>query len=87
MSENSSKQMSELGQSLWYDNERGLLQEEHIERLIINHTRRLQVLEQRKALLGWDAPPHISLEMEDIKATIERLRMELQRGTGDGELQ
>lgn len=51
--------------------------EEHIKRLIVNHKRRLQTLEEKQALYGLDAPPHILTEIEDIEANIEKLQTEL----------
>jgi uncharacterized protein YjbI with pentapeptide repeats len=44
---------------------------------IDNHRRRLQKLEEQQALYGLDTPPHVLIEIEDIKAKIEELRAEL----------
>ncbi len=51
---------------------------DHIEKLIANHNRRLQKLEQQGALLGYSADPKIPLEIEDIKAKIEELQIEFE---------
>jgi hypothetical protein len=44
---------------------------------IANHRRRLQKLEEQQALYGLDTPPHVLIEIEDIKARLEELRAEL----------
>jgi len=49
----------------------------HIQKLLVNHNRRLQALKERKALGGLDAPVGISLEIEEIEAEIEQLQAEL----------
>ncbi len=51
---------------------------QRIKRLIKNHHRRLQALEERKALYGIDTPLAILTEMEDIRAEIEDLHEQLQ---------
>jgi hypothetical protein len=43
---------------------------EHLQKLIINLNRRLQILEERKALYGLDASPTILTEIEDIQVAI-----------------
>jgi hypothetical protein len=50
---------------------------EDTERLITNHSRRLQILKEQQALLGISADPKIVLEIEDIEAEIARLQAEL----------
>jgi hypothetical protein len=49
-----------------------------INKLIIEHQRRLQKLEEQKAKLGIYTPPQILIEIEDIKAEIEWLQAELE---------
>ncbi len=51
--------------------------QDQIKRLIANHNRRLQVLEEKKALYGLDTAPDILIEIEDIKATLAELEAEL----------
>ncbi len=51
---------------------------EDIQRLIINHTRRLQKLEERQALQGVSTDPAVSIEIEDIRAKIGSLKTEAQ---------
>ena len=51
---------------------------EGIKRLLKNHHRRLQALEERKALYGIDTPLAILTEIEDIQAEIEALEAQLQ---------
>jgi hypothetical protein len=48
-----------------------------IQRLIEEHTRRLQKLREQQARFGVTADPHILTEIEDIKAQIEELRATL----------
>lgn len=50
---------------------------QNIKRIIINHLRRLQILEEQKAFKGLDTEPHILAEIQDIKAQIKRLRKKL----------
>lgn len=45
-------------------------QSDHLKRVIINLHRRLQILEERKALYGLDASPTILTEIEDIQVAI-----------------
>lgn len=45
-------------------------QRDHLKRVIINLHRRLQILEERKALYGLDASPTILTEIEDIQVAI-----------------
>ena len=50
---------------------------DNIQRLVSNHTRRLQGLKEKKALLGYSTDPSIDAEIEDTEAKIEKLRAEL----------
>ena len=50
---------------------------DHILRLLEIHRRSLQELEKQQALFGASTPAHISLEIEDRQAEIERLVKEL----------
>ncbi len=47
---------------------------EHHTNLLDAHTRRLRALELQAAQLGQLTPPEIRIEIEDIQATLERLR-------------
>ena len=49
---------------------------DNIEKLIQIHRRRLQVLQEQQAIKGLETPPSILLEIEDIKAKIEKLQIE-----------
>lgn len=52
--------------------------QDDIKRLIVNHNRHLQILEEQKAQYGNLAcPPHILLEIENQKAEIAQLEVEL----------
>ena len=46
---------------------------DHIRRLIDINTRRLRVLEEQAKRFGYNTPPHIQTEIEDIRADIARL--------------
>jgi hypothetical protein len=48
-----------------------------IKKLLDLHTKRLQKREEQAALYGDDTPPHISIEIEDIRAEIKQLEEEL----------
>ncbi len=50
----------------------------NIERLIESHSRRLQALEEQKAIEGISADPKIGMEIEDIVKKIEELQTELE---------
>jgi hypothetical protein len=50
-----------------------------INKLIANHTHRLQILEERQSILGLSADPGIVIQIEKIKAEIERLQAALER--------
>jgi hypothetical protein len=53
-----------------------MLRSDDLERLIINYTRRLQMLKEQKAIMGISADPRILIEIEDIEAEIENLQKE-----------
>jgi len=48
----------------------------HKSRIFVIHTRRLAVLEEQAAMFGSFCPPHILLEIEDIKAKLTSLVQE-----------
>jgi hypothetical protein len=50
-----------------------------VEKEIIQWRRRLQLLKEKEALLGISADPSIKIEIEDIEAKLEELRVELSR--------
>ena len=52
-------------------------QAEHTRTLLQTHRQRLQRLEQRAALEGFYTPPHIMIEIDEIKAEIARLEARL----------
>ncbi len=49
-----------------------------IEKLILNHNRRLQKLKEQKALYGHSIDPQILIEIEDIEGKLEELQIELE---------
>jgi hypothetical protein len=49
----------------------------HLNRLIINYTRRLQKLKEQQALKGQSTAPEILIEIEDIEAELARLQKAL----------
>lgn len=51
--------------------------QEHIRNLITKYTRRLQILEQKRASCGLDTAPHILVEIEDLNMKIKNLRVKL----------
>ncbi len=51
--------------------------QDQITKLISKHEKRLQKLKEQQALVGWAGDPRISLEIEEIEAEIEKLRIEL----------
>ncbi len=51
---------------------------DNIEKLLINYNRRLQALQERKALYGLDTPIAILTEIEEIETQIEELQTELE---------
>jgi len=52
-------------------------QTENIQRLISSHERRLQKLKEKRALLGFNIPSEILIEIEDIEEEIAKLKREL----------
>ncbi len=52
-------------------------QYQHFQKLLRTHQRRLRELEQQAALKGSDTPPHIRIEIEDLRAELARLEREL----------
>ena len=48
--------------------------DQHIQRLIELKSQRLQVLEEQEAIYGIQVPPHITLEIEDLRQEILQLR-------------
>lgn len=50
---------------------------EHLKTLVLSLTRRLYILEERKALYGLEASPTILLEIEDVKSQIAEKQAEL----------
>jgi len=53
---------------------------EHLKKLRKKHQRRLQILESQAATFGIAAPPHILMEIEDIKETIASIDVQLVEG-------
>ena len=51
--------------------------EDEIRRILINYHRRLQALEERRALFGMETPVATLTEIEDIKSEIEKLQTQL----------
>jgi CheY-like chemotaxis protein len=54
-----------------------MTRQENIKKLIHNHSRRLQLLKEQKALAGWSVDPGIPIEIEDIEAELRDLQIEL----------
>lgn len=54
-----------------------MARQDDIKKLLVNHNRRLQALQERKALYGLEVPIAVLTEIEDIEAEIERLQAEL----------
>ena len=52
--------------------------EDHLRNLITNHNRRLQKLEEQRALCGLSIDPRIPIEIENIEAEIKKLQAELE---------
>jgi hypothetical protein len=50
---------------------------EQIQKLIFNHSRRLQVLKEQQALKGYNTTPETVLEIEDIEVAIQELQIKL----------
>ncbi|MCB0176022.1 MAG: hypothetical protein KDJ97_36330 [Anaerolineae bacterium] len=53
--------------------------QDDIKKLLINYNRRLQALQERKALYGYETPISILTEIEDVETEIERLQAELKQ--------
>ena len=51
--------------------------QDNIKKLLVNYNRRLQALQERKALYGLDTPIAILTEIEEIETQIEELQTEL----------
>ncbi|GIK41626.1 MAG: hypothetical protein BroJett011_54590 [Chloroflexota bacterium] len=51
--------------------------EDDLKKLIFNHQRRLQILEEQSALEGMSADPKILLEIDEIKSKVQGLHEEL----------
>ncbi|MEM8531115.1 MAG: ATP-binding protein [Chloroflexota bacterium] len=54
-------------------------EQQGIMKIIAAHRRRLLVLEEQRALRGNDAPPEITMEIEDIKSRVAELETDLGR--------
>ncbi len=52
---------------------------DHLRKLVIEHARRLQMLELQQAKMGNAAPPEIIMEIQDIRLRIERMRKKLRQ--------
>ncbi|MCP4356951.1 MAG: protein kinase, partial [Chloroflexi bacterium] len=50
---------------------------DELRKLIAKNSRRLQVLKEKKALMGLNTAPEVVIEIEDIESEIERLEKEL----------
>ncbi|MCL4298567.1 MAG: AAA family ATPase [Anaerolineae bacterium] len=57
--------------------------EDEVRNLIIAHHRRLHVLKCKKALFGFNVPPEIELEIENIEQQIKQLQVELDQITAN----
>lgn len=53
-------------------------QQDHIKKLILMSTRRLQVLERQLAVNGADTPPHLLMEIDDLKTQLATWQSELE---------
>ena len=51
----------------------GLSENSNLENLKQQHTRRLMILQQQQAYKGYDTPPHIIMEMEDIEQALKKI--------------
>ncbi len=52
--------------------------QDDIQKLISNHQRRLQLLQEQQALRGLSTPPDVVIEIEDVEAQIQALQAELE---------
>lgn len=60
----------------------------HIRSLIVEYSRQLQVLELQQARFGLAVPPHIIVQIQDIRTELEKLRREIKSNeTRTGSLQ
>lgn len=51
--------------------------QEHLQKLITNHTRRMHILQEQQALAGRSVEPAVIIEIEDIQQMVENLQAEL----------
>lgn len=51
--------------------------QDHLQKLIMNHTRRMHILKEQQALAGRSVEPAVIIEIEDIQQMIENLQAEL----------
>lgn len=49
----------------------------HIRALIVEYSRQLQVLELQQAQFGLAVPPHIIIQIQNIRTELEKLRREI----------
>lgn len=56
-------------------------QDNHLRKLRAIHTKRLWILELQSAKFGLSVPPHILLEIEEIKENISRIDSQLQESS------
>lgn len=52
-------------------------QSDDLRRLIAEHERRLQSLEEQAGSFGFHTPPHITMEIENIEAKLRALSAQL----------
>lgn len=57
--------------------EKSVTTQADIKKLIAKHSRRLQLLKEKQAILGINADPGILIEIEDIEAELEKLQAQL----------
>jgi hypothetical protein len=57
--------------------------QDHLRKLIINHTRRMQILKEQQALAGRSVEPAIIMEIEDIEQIVDNLQTELAESEPD----
>ena len=58
----------------------------HLNKMIQIHGRRLQIIEQHKATMGNDTPPHVLLEIENIEAELVKLCAQLNPSGDSGQI-
>lgn len=61
-----------------------MTRKQDIQKLLIDHTKRLQKLKETQARMGIDTPPHILTEIDEIEAEIGQLQTELDDIVGLG---